>query len=317
MHSPTRRWSLTCSQSNPHSGQRPSGGSQLPRVATGDRSLIGVPRSVPPGRVPEVPLGAGVAAVRVEIDPGVVVTFVRHRQRVALGGIRGLGRPSARQCVPRPGGRPSSPRVRRVRRADRRDAIGPHSGGWRARRRLGLVPPDASRPPWIRRRGNKGRARRVETTPPYGEGGDHACISHCGSVTNVRRPGLCHHGCMAKTVIVKLTDDIDGGDADETVRFSLDGKTYEIDLNAANAAKLRSALQPYIEYGRATGGATASGPLEAPMRASPRRSTPSSARRRKTVFDPGPIWPPPSASATPASTAGSPQVNPKFGVAPS
>jgi hypothetical protein len=63
---------------------------------------------------------------------------------------------------------------------------------------------------------------------------------------------------MAKTVIVKLTDDIDGGDADETVRFSLDGKTYEIDLNAANAAKLRSALQPYIEYGRATGGATGS-----------------------------------------------------------
>ena len=29
---------------------------------------------------------------------------------------------------------------------------------------------------------------------------------------------------MAKTVIVKLTDDIDGGDADETVRFALDGK---------------------------------------------------------------------------------------------
>ena len=63
---------------------------------------------------------------------------------------------------------------------------------------------------------------------------------------------------MAKTVIVKLTDDIDGGDTDETLRFSLDGKTYEIDLNAANAAKLRSALQPYIEYGRATGDATGS-----------------------------------------------------------
>ena len=64
---------------------------------------------------------------------------------------------------------------------------------------------------------------------------------------------------MAKTVIVKLTDDIDGGDADETLRFSLDGKTYEIDLNATNAAKLRSALQPYIEYGRATATATATG----------------------------------------------------------
>ena len=36
---------------------------------------------------------------------------------------------------------------------------------------------------------------------------------------------------MAKTVIVKLTDDIDGGDAEETVYFSLDGKSYEIDVN--------------------------------------------------------------------------------------
>jgi Lsr2 len=58
---------------------------------------------------------------------------------------------------------------------------------------------------------------------------------------------------MAKTVIVKLTDDIDGGDADETVQFSLDGKTYEIDLTAANAAKLRSALEPYIGAGRPSG----------------------------------------------------------------
>jgi hypothetical protein len=58
---------------------------------------------------------------------------------------------------------------------------------------------------------------------------------------------------MAKTVIVKLIDDIDGGDADETVHFGIDGKTYEIDLNAANAAKIRAALQPYIEKGRSAG----------------------------------------------------------------
>ena len=55
---------------------------------------------------------------------------------------------------------------------------------------------------------------------------------------------------MAKTVIVKLTDDIDGGDADETVHFALDGKTYEIDLSAANAATLRGAFKPFIEKGR-------------------------------------------------------------------
>ena len=56
---------------------------------------------------------------------------------------------------------------------------------------------------------------------------------------------------MAKTVIVKLTDDIDGGDADETIQFALDGRSYEVDLSAANASKLRDALKPYIEKGRA------------------------------------------------------------------
>jgi len=59
---------------------------------------------------------------------------------------------------------------------------------------------------------------------------------------------------MAKTVIVKLTDDIDGGDADETVQFSLDGTAYEIDVSAANAASLREVLRPYIEKGRVRGG---------------------------------------------------------------
>jgi hypothetical protein len=67
-------------------------------------------------------------------------------------------------------------------------------------------------------------------------------------------PGLCHHLCMAKTVIVKLTDDIDGGDADETVQFALDGKAYEVDLSAANASKLRAALKPYIDSGRGGAG---------------------------------------------------------------
>jgi Lsr2 len=62
---------------------------------------------------------------------------------------------------------------------------------------------------------------------------------------------------MAKTVIVKLTDDIDGGDADETVQFALDGKSYEVDLSSANAAKLREAFKPYVEAGRPGSGARA------------------------------------------------------------
>ncbi|KNB52056.1 histone-like nucleoid-structuring protein Lsr2 [Streptomyces caatingaensis] len=59
---------------------------------------------------------------------------------------------------------------------------------------------------------------------------------------------------MAQKVQVLLVDDLDGGEADETVTFALDGKTYEIDLNTANADKLRAALEPYAKNGRRTGG---------------------------------------------------------------
>jgi len=60
---------------------------------------------------------------------------------------------------------------------------------------------------------------------------------------------------MAKTVIVKLTDDIDGGDAEETIHFSLDGKSYEIDVNGSNAAQVRAAFEPFIDKGRPSGSA--------------------------------------------------------------
>ncbi len=55
---------------------------------------------------------------------------------------------------------------------------------------------------------------------------------------------------MAKIVVVKLTDDIDGGDAVETVYFSLDGKAYEIDVNSANGVQIRAAFKPFIDKGR-------------------------------------------------------------------
>ncbi|MET8831821.1 Lsr2 family protein [Streptomyces sp. NPDC004610] len=55
---------------------------------------------------------------------------------------------------------------------------------------------------------------------------------------------------MAQKVVVTLFDDIDGSEAAETIAFGLDGKSYEIDLNEANAKKLRKALAPYVEAGR-------------------------------------------------------------------
>ncbi|MFD9789735.1 Lsr2 family protein [Streptomyces sp. NPDC059070] len=64
---------------------------------------------------------------------------------------------------------------------------------------------------------------------------------------------------MAQKVQVLLVDDLDGGEADETVTFALDGKTYEIDLTTANADKLRGLLDPYTKSGRRTGGRAAGG----------------------------------------------------------
>ena len=42
---------------------------------------------------------------------------------------------------------------------------------------------------------------------------------------------------MAKQTITQLIDDIDGSEAEETITFGIDGASYEIDLNAKNAAK--------------------------------------------------------------------------------
>jgi nucleoid-associated protein Lsr2 len=58
---------------------------------------------------------------------------------------------------------------------------------------------------------------------------------------------------MARRVQVVLEDDIDGGEANETVGFALDGRAYEIDLNEKNAASLREALAPWIASGRRAG----------------------------------------------------------------
>ena len=59
---------------------------------------------------------------------------------------------------------------------------------------------------------------------------------------------------MAQKVQVLLVDDLDGGTADETVTFGLDGVSYEIDLNAANADRLRDALAPWTGHARKVSG---------------------------------------------------------------
>ena len=54
---------------------------------------------------------------------------------------------------------------------------------------------------------------------------------------------------MASRVQVVLVDDIDGGDADVSIEFGLDGVDYEIDLSDENAAALRTALAPPVHPG--------------------------------------------------------------------
>lgn len=55
---------------------------------------------------------------------------------------------------------------------------------------------------------------------------------------------------VAQKVQILLVDDLDGGEAAETVEFALDGTSYEIDLSEKNATALRSALAVYVAESR-------------------------------------------------------------------
>lgn len=53
-------------------------------------------------------------------------------------------------------------------------------------------------------------------------------------------------------LITSLIDDLDGTSAQETVEFSLDGVSYQIDLNGAHAEELRTSLAVFVAAGRKT-----------------------------------------------------------------
>jgi hypothetical protein len=59
-----------------------------------------------------------------------------------------------------------------------------------------------------------------------------------------------------QTLFIDDIDDIDGSEADGTVRFGLDGSEYEIDLNTKHAQQLRDALASYVSAARRAGGNT-------------------------------------------------------------
>jgi nucleoid-associated protein Lsr2 len=76
---------------------------------------------------------------------------------------------------------------------------------------------------------------------------------------------------MAQKIHTLFIDDIDGGEADGTVRFALDGTEYEIDLNTKHSEELRSALEKYVSHARKVSNRTGSRPTVA--RGTSRRSS--------------------------------------------
>ena len=73
---------------------------------------------------------------------------------------------------------------------------------------------------------------------------------------------------MAQKIQTLFIDDINGGEADGTVRFSLDGTDYEIDLNAKHTQDLRDALANYVAHARKVGSTTRRGAARGNRRAS-------------------------------------------------
>ena len=77
---------------------------------------------------------------------------------------------------------------------------------------------------------------------------------------------------MAQKIQTLFIDDIDGGVAEGTVRFALDGTDYEIDLSGKHSDELRTTLRKYIEHARKVGGQA-------------RRATRGASRRGSSTID--------------------------------
>jgi hypothetical protein len=59
---------------------------------------------------------------------------------------------------------------------------------------------------------------------------------------------------MAQQIQTLFIDDLDGGPAEGTVRFGLDGTDYEIDLSTAHSEELHKVLAAYVTHARKAAG---------------------------------------------------------------
>ncbi len=92
---------------------------------------------------------------------------------------------------------------------------------------------------------------------------------------------------MAQKVQVLLVDDLDGGVAEETVTFALDGVSYEIDLSTSNAARLREGVSEWVGHARRIGGRTATRTRTAAPRGGRQNGRPDLAEVRAWARDNG------------------------------
>jgi nucleoid-associated protein Lsr2 len=72
-------------------------------------------------------------------------------------------------------------------------------------------------------------------------------------LTNMDSPSWSRGLGMARKTVVSLRDDLDGGPADETVRFAIAGAQYEIDLSKKNAERFRQQVAPFLQKARRAG----------------------------------------------------------------
>jgi Lsr2 len=74
---------------------------------------------------------------------------------------------------------------------------------------------------------------------------------------------------MAQKIQTLFIDDIDGGAAEGTVRFALDGAEYEIDLSSKHSDELHTSLRKYVEHARKVGGTARRATVRGNRKASP------------------------------------------------
>jgi hypothetical protein len=93
---------------------------------------------------------------------------------------------------------------------------------------------------------------------------------------------------LARHVVTRLIDDLDGSPAVTTLSFSLDGISYEIDLSKEHHVALQRALAPFVTAARKATGTRDTPDATAPLpKESVRTKIPRSNGRAPSGHDPG------------------------------